>query len=282
MTCQTPGPGDLPELVEELARWQPVGGCVGQLHPGDLGWFQRFGEQQAAHAVRVWSNAGRPVAIGLLDEPDLLRLAFAPEALTDADLAAEMAADLDTVLVEGKVYVEAPADAALRAALDGWLADDPWVPLHRDLAGPVEEPPGLRVERVDASSAAERVAVQRGAFEGSTFSEERWHAMAAGRAYRDAVCLIGRDGGGTAVAAITVWSAGPGRPGIIEPMGVHRDARGHGYGRSITLAGAAALRELGASGAGVATSAFNTGAVATYASAGFVRRPETRDLVRPD
>lgn len=282
MTCETPGPGDLPELVEELARWQPVGGCVGQLHPGDLGWFQRFGEQQAADAVRYWSRDGRKVAIGMLDEPDLLRIAFAPEALADHDLAAEIAADLDQVLVEGKVYVEAPADAALRTALDGWLADDPWVPLHRDLAEPVEEIPGLHVERVDAGGAAERVAVQRGAFDGSTFTEQRWHAMAAGRAYRDAVCLIGRDDLGTAVAAITVWSAGPGRPGILEPMGVHRDARGHGYGRAITLAGAAALRELGASGAAVATPAFNTGAIATYESAGFVQRPHTRDLVRPD
>ena len=281
MTCTTPGPGDLPELVEELARWQPVGGSTGQLHPGDLGWYQRFGEQQAADAVRVWSDDGRPVAIGMLDEPDLLRLAFAPDALTDPDLAAELAGDLDDVLVAGRAYVEAPADAALRTALDGWLADDPWVPLHRDLTDPVEEPPGLQVERVDAAGAAERVAVQRGAFDGSTFTEERWHAMAAGRAYRDAVCLVGRDDDGNPVAAITVWSAGPGRPGLIEPMGVHRGARGHGYGRSITIAGAAALRELGASGAGVATSAANTGAVATYASAGFVRRPETRDLVRP-
>lgn len=281
MTCSTPGPGDLPELVEELARWQPVGGSTGQLHPGDLGWYQRFGEQQAADAVRVWSDGGRPVAIGMLDEPDLLRLAFAPDALADADLAAEIATDLDDVLVAGRVYVEAPADAALRTALDGWLADDPWVPLHRDLTDPVEDPPGLTVQRVGPADAADRVAVQRGAFDGSTFTEERWHAMAAGRAYRDAVCLIGRDDRGTAVAAITVWSAGPGRPGLIEPMGVHRDARGHGYGRSITIAGAAALRELGASGAGVATPAFNTGAVATYASAGFAERPHIRDLVRP-
>jgi GNAT superfamily N-acetyltransferase len=106
--------------------------------------------------------------------------------------------------------------------------------------------------------------------------------MAAGAAYRDGLCLLGRDEWGNPVAAITVWSAGPGRPGIIEPMGVHRGARGHGYGRAITLAGAAALRDLGASGATVQTPAFNTGAVATYESAGFVPQPETRALIRPE
>ena len=43
MSCTTPDPGDLPEIVETLARWQPAGGSVTQVHPGDLGWFQRFG-----------------------------------------------------------------------------------------------------------------------------------------------------------------------------------------------------------------------------------------------
>lgn len=284
MTSTTPGPGDLPEIVEELARWQPVGGAVAQLHPGDLGWFQRFGAEQTAEAVRCWSRDGRLAAIGLLDEPDYLRLAFDPERLADADLAEEMAGDIPAILVEGKAYADPPADAALRDALDGWLADDPWVLLHRDLSevGEPVEPGDLRIERVDTTSAAERVAVQRAAFDGSTFTEQRWQAMAAGTAYRDGICLIGRDDSGAAVAAITVWSAGPGRPGIIEPMGVHRAARGHGYGRSITLAGAEALRELGASGASVATPAFNTGAIATYRAAGFEPRHETRALIRPE
>jgi GNAT superfamily N-acetyltransferase len=282
MTCTTPGPGDLPEVVETLARWQPVGGSAGQVHPGDLGWYQRFGAEQTADAVRRWSRDGETVAVGLLDEPDYLRLAFAPAALADTGLGDEIARDLTEVLVDGKAYADPPAGAALRTSLAGWLADDPWIPLHRDLAEPVESAAGLTVERVDAGSAAERVGVQRAAFDGSTFTVERWHAMAAGAAYRDGLCLLGRDERGDPVAAITVWSAGPGRPGIIEPMGVHRGARGHGYGRAITLAGAAALRDLGASGATVHTPAFNTGAVATYESAGFVPQPETRALIRPE
>jgi ribosomal protein S18 acetylase RimI-like enzyme len=106
------------------------------------------------------------------------------------------------------------------------------------------------------------------------------HAMAAGAAYVDARCLIGRNAQGEAVAGVTVWSAGPGKPGLIEPMGVHRAHRGHGYGQAITVAAARALRELGSSSAVVCTPAFNVGAVATYQSAGFEPLPETRDVYR--
>ncbi|MGW6228716.1 GNAT family N-acetyltransferase, partial [Cellulosimicrobium cellulans] len=87
-------------------------------------------------------------------------------------------------------------------------------------------------------------------------------------------------GGATAVAVIGVWSAGPGRPGLIEPMGVHAAHRGRGLGRAVTLAGLAALRELGSSSALVATPASNVGGVATYVSAGFTHLPERFDRRR--
>jgi ribosomal protein S18 acetylase RimI-like enzyme len=79
------------------------------------------------------------------------------------------------------------------------------------------------------------------------------------------------------VAAATVWSAGAGKPGLLEPLGVHREHRGHGYGRAITLAAAAALQELGSSSAIVCTPSANVGGVATYRSAGFRALPEVRD-----
>lgn len=68
------------------------------------------------------------------------------------------------------------------------------------------------------------------------------------------------------MAAATVWAAGPGRPGLLEPMGVHREHRGFGYGRAITVAAAAALRELGSSSAIVCAADSNVGAVVTYSS----------------
>ena len=127
-----------------------------------------------------------------------------------------------------------------------------------------------------------RTAVQRAAFDRSTFTDERWHAMAAARPYADARCLVAYDDLGEAVAAVTVWSAGPGKPGLLEPMGVHREHRGRGYGTSITLAAAAALQEMGSSSAIVCTPSSNVGGVATYRAAGFQALPEVRDRYRDD
>jgi ribosomal protein S18 acetylase RimI-like enzyme len=63
-------------------------------------------------------------------------------------------------------------------------------------------------------------------------------------------------------------------------MGVHADHRGRGYGRAITVAGAAALREMGSSSVRVCTPSSNVGGVATYKAAGFVARQEIADRIR--
>jgi ribosomal protein S18 acetylase RimI-like enzyme len=138
----------------------------------------------------------------------------------------------------------------------------------------------VRIEVIGPEQAHVRTAVQRASFGGSTFTDERWHAMAAGLPYADARCLVAYDDQGNAVAAVTVWSAGPGTPGLLEPMGVPREHRGHGYGKAITVAAAAALQELGSSSAIVCTPSSNAGAVATYKSAGFQQLPEIRDRCR--
>lgn len=271
-------------MAKALAGWQRDDVAV-QLHPGDLGWFWRFGDERTAAALRVWERDGTTVAVGLLDEPDMLRLAIAPEAFGDEELAGEVAAAAGDpergVLIEGTVYVDAPEGARIRDVLTaaGWDLDDPWTALQRDLAEPVEDP-GVTVEVVGPDTAPLRAAVQRASFDGSTFTDDRWYTMAAGTPYEDARCLLARDGAGEAVAAVTVWSAGAGRPGLIEPMGVHRAFRGAGHGRAITLAAANALRDLGASAALVCTPSFNVGAVATYQAAGFAIRGEMRAQLR--
>lgn len=279
----TPSVDELVEAVSVIREWQHDGAPM-QLHPGDLGWSWRFGAEVTAASVRTWSRNGQLLAVGLAD-PTLLRLSVAPAAMHDPELARALAEDLAEpgrgVLVDGTVCVEAPRGALVRDLLveAGWQLDAPWTPLRRDLTEPVEDP-AVRVEVVGPEQAPARTAVQRASFDNSTFTAELWHAMAAGPAYVDARCLLAHDDGGTPVAAITVWSAGPGRPGLVEPMGVHRDHRGHGHGRAITVAGAAALRELGASSALVCTPSSNVGGVATYRSAGFEELPATQDLRR--
>jgi ribosomal protein S18 acetylase RimI-like enzyme len=279
-----PGVDGLGEAVGALREWQHDGAPM-QLHPGDLGWFWRFGAEATAAAVRTWRRDGRILAVGLLDGPELLRLTIAPDAHRDEELARRLVEDVTGpergVLPAGKVCVEAPKGVLLQDLLsgNGWNADEPWTPLRRDLAEPVQDP-GVRIEVVGPEQADVRAAVQRASFDGSTFTDERWHAMAAGSPYADARCLVAYDDRGNAVAAVTVWSAGPGKPGVLEPMGVHREHRGRGHGKAITVAAAATLRELGSSSAMVCTPSSNAGAVATYESAGFRRLPEVGDLRR--
>ncbi|MEU6251415.1 GNAT family N-acetyltransferase [Streptomyces sp. NPDC047043] len=279
-----PGVDGLSEAVGVLREWQYDGAPM-QLHPGDLGWFWRFGAEATAAAVRTWSRDGRILAVGLLDGPELLRLTIASDAQRDEELAQRLVEDMTDlergVLPAGKVNVEAPMDALVQDLLSeaGWNTDEPWTPLRRDLTEPVKEP-DVRIAVVEPAQAHVRAAVQRASFDRSTFTDESWHAMAAGLPYSDARCLVAYDDQGHAVATVTVWSAGPGKPGLLEPMGVHREHRGHGYGKAITVAAAAALQELGSSSAVVCTPSSNAGAVATYKSAGFRQRPEIRDRYR--
>lgn len=279
-----PGVDELIGAVDALRAWQEDGAPV-QLHPGDLGWAWAVGAQRLAGEVRTWSRGGRIVVVGYLDSPDVLRLTTAPDLRQDADLARRLSADLNDpargVLPAGKVAVEAPNGAVLREVLAGagWGLDEPWTPLRRDLADPVEDP-GLRIVVVGPDTAGVRTAVHRSAFGSPRFTEEVWHVLAAGPAYADARCLIGYDEQDNAVAAVTVWSAGPGKPGLLEPMGVHADHRRRGHGAAICLAAAAALRDMGASSALVCTPSSNTAAVATYRAAGYEPLPERWDISR--
>lgn len=279
-----PDADEMGEVLDTLRRWQQ-GETHVLLHPGDLGWFWRLGGDAAAGATRTWRRDGELVAIGLLDEPFWLRVAIAPDLRQDEPLARQLATDVSDpergVLPMENVWFDAPRGASLRDLMSsmGWEATEAWTPLSRDLTDPVETP-GVRIETAGPAQRAERIAVQRASFEGSTFTDERWHAMTSGPAYADARCLLAYDEGGTAVATVTVWSAGPGRPGLLEPMGVHNRHRGHGYGRAISLAAAAALREMGSSSAIVCTPTSYEGAIATYEAAGFLRLPERWDLHR--
>ncbi|SDS86119.1 hypothetical protein SAMN04489752_2705 [Brevibacterium siliguriense] len=48
---------DLPEGIDTLGSWQHEGLPV-QVHPGNLGWYQCFGSQALASALRVWAHDG--------------------------------------------------------------------------------------------------------------------------------------------------------------------------------------------------------------------------------
>lgn len=284
ITVAEPEPEELSAVMDALRDWQHDGSPM-QLHPGDVGWYWRFGAAATAAALRTWNRQGRILAVGLLDGPKLLRLTTAPDARRDEELARQVLADVThperDVLAAGEAYIEAPADALLHDLLlqHGWNFDEPWTPLRRDLGQPVADP-GVEIEVAEPAQVHVRTAVHRASFDVATFTDERWQTMASGPAYADARCLIAYDDAGEAVAAATVWSAGPGVPGVLEPLGVHREHRGHGYGTAISLAAARTLRDLGSSSALVNTPSSNVTAVAAYASAGFQPQPSNFDLRR--
>ncbi|MGW5635178.1 hypothetical protein ACWEWQ_09935, partial [Streptomyces sp. NPDC003832] len=101
----TEGPSGIVGLLRE---WQHDG-APWQLHPGDLGWHWRFGARATAAALRTWSRDGRILAVGLLDEPGLLRLTTAPDARRDEELARRVAADLSAT--QGGVFAGPEAAA---------------------------------------------------------------------------------------------------------------------------------------------------------------------------
>ncbi|MFC0672791.1 GNAT family N-acetyltransferase [Brachybacterium hainanense] len=247
----------------------------------------------------------RPRAIALLDGPGLVRLAVDPAAAEDPLLAEAIADHLADpahgVLPAGPATLEARAAPALTRLLRlrGWEEDEPWAILRQELErsprtrtgpeagitctvilpGSRHRPGARRDADVDALLAvldsafaiSDRSAVQR---------RERWTAMCAAPAAERSRFLLLRDAEGRPVAAAGIWAAGPGLPGIIEPLGVHAEHRGLGHGRTITRACADQLREMGAAEMLVGTPADNDPAPAAYARAGMRREADARDLRR--
>lgn len=278
---ETPGVDDLGHVVSTLREWQHDGALV-QLHSGDIGWHWRFGFDAVRSALRVWRRNEQIFAIGFLDAPDLIRMAIAPGARGDDELLGGLIGDLEDpargVLPAGAVYVEARCGEILADlfARSGWAPDQAWTPLSRSLSGQLSQI-AIRYEVIGADQASLRTLVQRSAFPSSTFTDDKWNAMSTGPLYADARCLVAFNGANEPVAAVTVWSAGQGRPGLLEPMGVHSDHRGRGYGREICHAAMRTLQDLGSSSAVVCTRSANTAAIATYVSAGFTAQPEVCD-----
>lgn len=295
MTC--PAAIDLPRIADVLSEWQTDHGAF-QIHPGDLGWHSLVGAAKTAADLRVWSRNGKLVALGLLDKPGVLRVAMDPAAHDDDQLARQVGSDVNNpdagVLPVGEAVIEIRGARSLHRFLtgEGWNVYELWTPFRYDLSRPIGrdrmERTGVRVEAIGPDQAEAWVTVHWSAFKGTPFGDaekgrllQRWHAMAGGPFSHLARHLMAFDTNDDAIAITTVWSAGTGRPGLIEPMGVHRDHRGHGYGAAITVAGVAALKEMGASSAMVVAETSNVGALATYEAAGFAAHEPVADLKRP-
>lgn len=281
----TPDVVGLGDVLAALRDWQRDDAPI-QLHPGDLGWYWRFGAEVVAAALRTWSRNGVLLAVGFLDGPGVLRMTIAPEVWRDDAFARALLADVSDphrgVLPSGPASVEVPDGTRLQGVMTerGFGHGDAWTPLRLDLGAPVPQT-DVRTEVVtSAEQVRECTAVHRAAWGSAGFTDEHWHRMAAGPTFAEARCLLARDRTGSAVATVTAWGAGPGRPALVEPLGVHPDFRRRGHGAAICRAAAAALRDLGSSSMLVCTPSTLRSAVATYEAAGFRQLPDRLDLVR--
>ena len=161
-----PDVSQLTQLGETLARWQMDDGPV-HLHPGDLGWYSRLGAVETASAIRIWAEGGAPAAIGLLDGPQLLRLAIDPTRRDDVGLARRIADSINDpkggVFGPGQATVEARGAGALTRILgqQGWQEDEPWVPLRLDLSAPIQ-PTRTLIETIDEDRGVPKAQCRRG------------------------------------------------------------------------------------------------------------------------
>ena len=256
LSCQSPE--TLGAVIEALRKWQRDDAPI-QLHPGDLGWSWRYGAAVLATGLRTWSRSGTIIAVGILDSTDMVRLTMAPDVWREEELAHRVAADLADpavgILPGGRAAVEVPDGTRLKELLSGgvWRAGESWTPLRLDLSRSPDEP-NLRVELVESDEQiAACTAVHRSAWVSDRFDHQKWRTMAAGLPFSDGRCLLGRDDAGMAVATVTIWSAGAGRPALIEPLGVHADYRRRGYGAAICLAAGRHLHAMGSSSVMVCT-----------------------------
>ena len=276
------GRTDLPVAVATLRAWESAGGYPGGLHAGDVGWHARLPDDQLDGTLEAYVRNGEWVAFALV-EPGLVRPRLSPTQVFDAEVAQAVAEAVDAV--EGdEVFSDADPGTPFRAALAarGWGTEpESWVCLYRPLTAadarfddPLTAPTSTSGVPDDAA-VAERVAVQRSAFAGSTFTVEAWRRMAAAPAFDPSLDLLRRTPSGEPAAACTAWSSRPGACAILEPVGTHSDHQGRGHGKAVVLAAVAALAKAGASGVCVHTPTDNAAAVAAYVSCGL--RPVSYD-----
>lgn len=270
------------EMLATMASWQPVGGCASGLHPGDIGWNLAWPDEQCLPAVTVWRDAtARIGAVALLDGPAEIRLTTEPALRQDPGLAATLFDDLTERFGDDPASVDLPAGPTLLAArlvTDGYASGDVlWPLLYRGLTGPPAMPAGISPIR--ETEFAARAEVEHSAF-GSAVDIDRWARMHGRPGFDAGLDLVARTQDGKVAAGATAWSAGRGRPGLLEPVATHADHQRQGYGRRVVEGACAALAARGASGVSVHTPAFNTGAIAAYRAAGFAIIGWTAPLTR--
>ncbi|MGA8114702.1 MAG: GNAT family N-acetyltransferase [Actinocatenispora sp.] len=274
---------DAATVLASLRAWEPSTGCGWQLQPGDLGWALRFEPEIRDEQIRVWwDRAGELAAVVLCDAPTSARCAVNPAYLHDESLADEVLTDLSQRLArtDGGPWIDPPPGpgALTRALLAAGFEPDPviWLHLWRELVpGRDAEPDGVLVRSVTDTDLAERVALQRAAFPGSSLTVERYRRVRAVPGFRPELDLVSeRDGMLTAFCL--AWLGPPGGTGLLEPTGTHPTHRRNGHGRATITEAFRRLAAAGATGVSVLAPVSNRPAIELYRSVGMAAVAERR------
>lgn len=271
MPFEPVSPDQIPEIDRILKQWEGLYGTDTGFSSGDLGWALRHGPKEATKQLRIVRTKDNEIgAIGTLESPTAIWLSIDSCRLMDFDLAeaigeAALHAGFDEIST-----ASTPALIRRSLAARGYAIDPlPWVHLWKPLTdADIRDQPNVH-STMNPELIERRIAVNVSAFEGSTFSREKWENMATGPSFVPELDLVALNEDGEAVAALTAWLPGPEACGVIEPMGTHADHRRQGHGRRVLLASFSELRKLGATGVRVFTERDNEAAVAAYHAAGF-------------
>lgn len=297
VSMSIPDVTDLPTVIETLSSWQEDNLPV-QLHPGDIGWHSLRGPEATAADLRVWSVDETILAIGMFDGPHLLRLALSSTVTGDKEFAHVLGNDLipsphpGAVFSVGERFIEARGARALDDYLAtlGWSPGELWTPLRfdfntlsTDLDALLDEL-DLHVEEVRSDAVRDWLVVHRSGFhktpyKGGELKEaiRRFKAMVSANLV-ESRHLVAYDSE-TIIGVVSVWSAGRGRPGLLEPLAIHPEHRGQGYGKQLVTAAMKHLEQMGASSGLVCTNTSNCNAIHAYVSAGFTADRPVPDLV---
>jgi hypothetical protein len=87
---------DVAPVIEALASWEPVGGHVNALHPGDVSWHLRLADDELVDTIHSWWKGRSLAAVALIEGP-VARPRLSPPSATDHQVTQAVAGYLDAL-----------------------------------------------------------------------------------------------------------------------------------------------------------------------------------------
>ena len=153
---------------------------------------------------------------------------------------------------------------------------------RRDLSLPIAAPrlaAGQRLRSATDADLAERVAVHRASWLGSSYEEVRHRRIQESPGYDPELDIVLETADGRFASYCICWVDAAG-VGSFEPVGTRPEWRGQGAGREIILEGLRRLQAKGVQRARVSTAGFNAPAQRLYESCGFERIDTARTYLK--